>query len=352
MAKHSKKKITMCINNFEKGGAEKQFLYIYEYLTKFYDVNIILIDNKGVRNLETKLKKNIKVGLINFFIFLIKYRPNVVLFFLPKTYIIFGSISLFFPNIKRIMFRRSLNYYQTNFLIKYYEIFLHKFTDIIFSNSFAAKKELIINERVPSDKIFILKNFIDNKKYPLSKDLKINKKYINFLCIANFINYKGHKLILETFKFLKNKNHCRIYFFGTEKDFNFKSLKLIAKSYKFDQKIFHINKLSSELRYPNFKFGLLFSKNESFPNAILEYLKLNLDVIAYNTGDIKRFTKNECLIFDSRDPKKIAKKIEIYISKKRNKRKTKKINDIVSKYQNYNLFLVLKNKIDDLCVDY
>ena len=48
MAKHIKKKITMCINNFETGGAEKQFLYIYNFLKKFYEVNIILISTLSV----------------------------------------------------------------------------------------------------------------------------------------------------------------------------------------------------------------------------------------------------------------------------------------------------------------
>ena len=101
------------------------------------------------------------------------------------------------------MFRRSLNYYQSNFFIKYLEIFLHKHTQLICSNSLAAKKQLIINEKVSKKKIFILKNFIDKKKFKKSKKLIINNKFLNFLCISNFIDYKGHRLILETFKHLK-----------------------------------------------------------------------------------------------------------------------------------------------------
>ena len=62
------------------------------------------------------------------------------------------------------MFRRSLNYYQSNNLIKYIEIFLHKRINLIGSNSFAAKEELITQEKVPKSKLFILKNYIDKKK--------------------------------------------------------------------------------------------------------------------------------------------------------------------------------------------
>ncbi len=341
----------MCINNIEKGGAEKQFLYIYHFLKKHYEVNIILVNNKGIQNLDSKIKKMIKVGPVGFFTFLFTRKPNVVLFFLPKTYILFGFISIFFPKIKKIMFRRSLNYYQSNFFIKHVEFFLHKFTHLICSNSFAAKKELIKYEKVPKNKVFILKNFIDRKNYKRANKLKIDKKYLNFLCIANFINYKGHDLILEVFKNLNIHQSWRIYFLGKKNEFDFTKIKSLARKYQFEQNVFHINQLSSNLKYPNFYFGLLFSKNESFPNAVMEYLKLNLDVIAYNTGDIKKLMKDGGLIFNTRNPRKITKKIENYVLKKRNKNKTIELNKLINPYQNEKLFLILKKKIDSLCVD-
>ena len=74
MAEHIKKKITMCINNVERGGAEKQFLYIYDYLKKYYEVNIILINTKGIKNLDNNIKKKIKIGYLNFFIFFFKSK--------------------------------------------------------------------------------------------------------------------------------------------------------------------------------------------------------------------------------------------------------------------------------------
>ena len=351
MAQNHKIKIAMCINNMERGGAEKQFLYIFNYLEKYYDVNIFLINKKGTKHLNKNIIKKIQIGYLKYFFFLFKKKPNIVLFFLPKSYILFGLISLFFPKLKKIMFRRSLNYYQSNLILKYVEIFLHKFNSYICSNSYAAKKELIINEKVENEKIFILKNFIDNKKYQYSKELKLNKKFINFLCIANFINYKGHRLILKTFKNLKTKLKWKIYFLGKKNNFDFKLLKSIAKKYNFDKNIHQIVELTLNLKYPNIKYGLLFSQNESFPNAILEYLKLNLDIIAYNTGDIKRLMKKEGLIFTTRNPKKIATKIDTYLNKKRKKLKTVQLNKIIQPYQNEKLFLTLKNKIDDLCAD-
>jgi len=315
MAQNNKSiKIAMCINNLEAGGAEKQFIYIYQYLKKFYDVNIFLINNKGLhfRKFDKDTKKKINVGLISYLFFIIKNKPKVSLFFLPKSYLVFGFISIFFLRLKKIMFRRSLNYYQSNIILKKLEIFLHKFMDLICSNSHVSKKEMIKYENIKSSKIFIIKNFIDKEKFTMNYKLNLNKNSINFLCISNFLNYKGHKLILETFNYLRIKKKWNIYFFGKKKDFDFKYLKNIAFNYKIDKRIFYIDRLSKNLEYPNIKYGLLFSKNESFPNAILEYLKLGLNVIAFNTGDIKRLLRKNGMVFMSRNPKKIAEELKIF----------------------------------------
>ena len=68
-----------------------------------------------------------------------------------------------------------------------------------------------------------------------------------------------------------------------------------------------------------------FQKMKVFLNAIMEYLKLNLDVIAYNTGDIKKLIQNEGLIFKTRNPKLIAQQLEMYFIKKRKEIKTLKL---------------------------
>ena len=355
MAQNNKSiKIAMCINNLEAGGAEKQFLYIYQYLKKFYDVNIFLINNKGLnfRKFDKNTKKKINIGLISYLFYILKNKPKVSLFFLPKSYFIFGFISIFFLRLKKIMFRRSLNYYQSNVILKKLEIFLHKFMDLICTNSYASQKEMIKYENIKLSKIFILKNFIDKKKFTPNHKLVLNKKSINFLCISNFINYKGHRLILKTFNHLGFKKKWNIYFFGKKKDFDFKDLKNLALKYKINKRLFYIDRLSKNLEYPNIKYGLLFSKNESFPNAILEYLKLGLSVIAFNTGDIRKLLEKNGMVFNSRNPKKIAQELKLFLRKKRKKNYKKELKKILNPYQSDKCFRILKNKIDNLCVDY
>ena len=122
--------------------------------------------------------------------------------------------------------------------------------------------------------------------------------------------------------------------------------------YKINKRLFYIDRLSKNLEYPNIKYGLLFSKNESFPNAILEYLKLGLSVIAFNTGDIRKLLEKNGMVFNSRNPKKIAQELKLFLRKKRKKNYKKELKKILNPYQSDKCFRILKNKIDNLCVDY
>lgn len=93
-----------------------------------------------------------------------KLKPKVAFFILPKSYFIFGTLLIFFPKIKKILMRRSLNYYHNNIIYKYYEIFLHNFNYCFICNSHAAKKDLVEKEYVSNEKIFVINNYIKKTK--------------------------------------------------------------------------------------------------------------------------------------------------------------------------------------------
>ena len=86
--------------------------------------------------------KKLNINLIKIF----TLKPKIVFFMLPESYFLFGTLTIFFPNIKKVLLRRSLNYYHSNIFYKYYEFFLHKFTYLFICNSYAAKNNLIIKE--------------------------------------------------------------------------------------------------------------------------------------------------------------------------------------------------------------
>ena len=60
------------------------------------------------------------------YFFLKKYKPNIIHFFLPTSYIIAGFPSILFKNTKLLMSRRSLNFYQKKYLfVSFLEKILH-----------------------------------------------------------------------------------------------------------------------------------------------------------------------------------------------------------------------------------
>ena len=81
MAQNHKIKIVMCINNLERGGAEKQFLYIFKYLEKYYDVNIFLLNKKGIKNLNKNITKKIQIGYLKYFFFFLRKNQILHYFF-------------------------------------------------------------------------------------------------------------------------------------------------------------------------------------------------------------------------------------------------------------------------------
>lgn len=347
MEKNNKKKINIifCINNLQKGGAEKQLNYISNFLCVIYQIHIFVIGNEKI---NYNFDKRIKIYKLNkyFFYFqflskIIKIKPKIAFFILPKSYFLFGTILIFFPKIKKILMRRSLNYYHKNIFYKYYEIFLHIFNYYFICNSYASKKDLIKNEYVPNKKIFVINNYIkiERKKFKSKKD-----KIFRIICISNFHRYKGHILLLETISYLKDFP-IKLYLYGQNKDLSKKKLINFSKNLKISDKVFFVNNLNQNFSYPHFSLGVSFSATESFPNSILEYFSLGLPVLAYDTGDIKKLVNNSNgKLFKLRDPKKISVLIkQLYRDKFLNLKSKKSIiklkkftkkNTTLAKYRN------------------
>ena len=55
---NKKKKLLFCINSLSTGGAEKQLAYISNFLIKFYEIHIFLLEDSKI---TYKLNKNIVI---------------------------------------------------------------------------------------------------------------------------------------------------------------------------------------------------------------------------------------------------------------------------------------------------
>ena len=156
---YSKKKITFFINSLDVGGTEKHLLQIVKVLRGKYDLNIFAF--KGGRLIDSFLKERVMLtfpkpyqnSLLFFLKFIFKSKTDLYHFFLPKAYIIAG-IATYFSKKKKIMSRRSLNYYHKKYfnISLFIEKFLHKKMDLILTNSNLAMTQLINDENVKENK--------------------------------------------------------------------------------------------------------------------------------------------------------------------------------------------------------
>ena len=101
----------------------------------------------------------------------------------------------FFLEKNFLMSRRSMNYYQKKyFFSKKIEFFLHKKMNFIIANSNAVKRQLLQEECVKDQKCKVIFNGVNIQR--IKKTFK-DKKVITFLCIANFLPYKNHLILLN-----------------------------------------------------------------------------------------------------------------------------------------------------------
>ena len=344
-----KKRIRIIIGSLNVGGTEKQLVQILNGLYKNnWNIEIIVINNKG--RLTKLLNKNIKIQCIgskSFFKILlpIKYifslykifkkNPQTLThFFLPQSYIL-GMLSSVIANTKckLIMSRRSLNFYQNKvFFYRTIEKLLHKRVDKILVNSQAIKKQLVNQEDVNKKKIKVIYNGCEIRKL---KRLKENNNF-NMVIIANLIPYKNHHILLNSLNLIKKKlpKNWKLYCIGRDDGIK-KNLIKLSKKIGIFNKIIWIETLKLEKILSNCNLGILCSKEEGFPNAILEYFAFKLTVITSDVGGCKEIVKDKKngLLVPKNNPLKLARAI-LYLYKNKN---------IAKKFANEG-FKTVKNK--------
>lgn len=302
------KKILIFIGSLNIGGTEKQLVKILKYLYRFFDIQIFTIQEKGllsielesigIKIVEPKYKK--KKNKIFFYFCLIlqillhvfKFKPNIIHYYLPHSYLIAGvPLSIFF-RIKKIMSRRSLNNYQKKYpLVRLIEILLHKQMNIVTSNCSAINKQLIEQEFVKKEKVLLIRNGVD---IPVVKKKITKKKIVKILSIANFIPYKNHQFLIESLSLLSSKLNWELSLIGKD-NFNYvQKYKNLSESLGIRSKIKFCGSQKNVTKYlNNSDIGVLTSNEEGCSNSILEYMSFSLPVLATNVGGNKDLVKHK-----------------------------------------------------------
>ena len=301
-------KILIVIGQLDIGGTELHILNIFKRFDKHrFDVYVYPIKKGGVlennfrnENICVIGKRFPKIGKLNIIFVIIellilsvRIKPNIHHFFLPEAYIIGAFCSFFTRKTKRIMSRRSLNFYQKKYpLINALEKWLHKKMDVILGNSRAVCEQLM-DEAVPDDKLQLLYNCVDIKKFDSDHHAYgsvIKERFGNpdiiLLCVANLIPYKGHEDLLQGLALIKNKINKKwcLLLVGRD-DGHGKYLKSLTKKLKLEKNVWFLNEVYDiPALIKNSDMGLLCSHEEGFSNSILEYMAGGLPTVVTDAG--------------------------------------------------------------------
>lgn len=338
--------LCIVIGTLNFGGCEKHLSYYLPELNKEkFSVTVFTLSEdgeladevrlKGVRVIApwiaTKGKKNnilfrvcrlILVGL-QFLIYNIKHKPDLVHYFLPGSYLFCYPIAYIAGVRKHIVSRRSMNDYQKkqpDIIVKY-EKWLHGHMNALLGNSKAVVNQLIEEEHAPEDKTFLIYNGIKNhpediflKKRDYRGKIGVSRDVVLICVVANLIPYKGHSDLIKSVALINSKFDWHMIFIGEDFTNLKQSLFELSKEKGVDGKISYLGKRDDVPYYlAASDIGVLASHQEGFSNAILESMLAGLPMVVTNVGG------NPEAVIDSVTGYIVEPKDEIGLSNKINK---------------------------------
>lgn len=357
-----KKKITFIINSLDGGGTENHLLQIVTFLKKKYSIGVFSFSSGRLLSLFNKEKVSVTIpkGNENSIICLIKYLlkndTDCYHFFLPKSYLIAGFLT-FFSVKKKVMSRRSLNYYHKKYfyISLFLEKYLHRKMDVLLTNSNQVREQLIKKEKVPENKVRLIKNlYIEKKKQKIRAKYKFDKKKIVFAIVANLIPYKGHRDLIKACNDILRKD-WRLLIIGEDRKNYKRTLEKDVKKFDLQNNIIFTGFLENAESYLNdLDFVVNVSEEEGSSNAILQSLANGLPILAYDIDSNKelvRHNKNGFLVKKG-DISELAFFLEKILKSKKNRIKMGKYSKEIFKSEfNYvkaeNQYLTIYKELFD-----
>jgi glycosyltransferase involved in cell wall biosynthesis len=166
-------------------------------------------------------------------------------------------------------------------------------------------------EKLKCEKVIFLNNFIEIPRKSIKKSEA--KETYELVCLANFREQKDHLTLLKACDRVKKKYEIRLNLIG--KSFEDNHSKQLESEIKNREYIEYHGQLSdpSEI-LANMHIGILSSKSEGLPLAILEYGASELAVICTEVGENKEVVQNHGVLIPSSNFEVMAEAILGYIT--------------------------------------
>lgn len=305
------KSVVILLKSFALGGAERQALFLANYLQNTLNCSVFIYsyiksDNSetfyneaekyGLKNLLVVqnplsaagkfkyLKRRIKIAM--FGLKLRKHTPNIIIPYLNPPSIIANLVYSIAGAKKTFWHHRGVDYYRDDRL----ERTAVSNTKVFVANSENGKHELEKRLKVSSDKVFTIPNFSIIKE---GTSIEAKEKVVIGM-ISHFRKEKRQELLMDAFiELYKTNKNIELVFVGDviESDSEKSSYDNVVKKIQdnsLEQVITIHHSTNAEEILPKFSIGVLLSENEGMPNTVMEYMAYKLPVVATNHSGCKQ----------------------------------------------------------------
>ncbi len=298
-----KRKVLFILPTLRAGGAEKIISFVSHTIDNSrFDSKLLIIGPQTDAAYETDPKityflnkSRVLVAIPQVVLFLIKYKPDVVLSSIGHLNTIMGLISPIFPKTKFIIREASVissfkKFIKKNNLYDYLSKKSYPMVDAVICQSKDMANDFRILYNIPSDKLFIINNPITRRK-DTTLEPKISNDVKQFITIGRLSPEKGHEPLLRMLSKINIDFHYTIVGDGPERE----TLLELIQELGLSDKITHIAYTNNAYPYLRASDILLQgSYVEGFPNVVLESCSVGTPVIAF---DVPGGTK-EIIIHD------------------------------------------------------
>jgi glycosyltransferase involved in cell wall biosynthesis len=321
-------RVLQLIDSLQTGGAERVAVNIANALSAQIEYSALcatreeglLKDDilKNVDYLFLDKKRTLDIKSINRFRAFVKKNRVQVIHAHSSSFFLATIIKLFNNNISIVWH----DHYGNSEFVKNRKFGILKWCSKYFSHIFSVNKalEAWAKQKLKIKNVSYLPNFATLNKGLAITVLKGNSGK-RIICLANLRPQKDHVTLVKAFKEVNNQFpdwslHC------VGKNFNDKYSKLVV------HKIKRLNLEESVFLYDSkpdiynileqCEIGVLSSKSEGLPIALLEYGLSNLAVIATKVGECKTLISHQFngILVNSLSPKELANAIILYIENK------------------------------------